>query len=165
MKRINLPNHSYLVYKLRTINDISIKKYRKSISMKFYNFFINLIIAFGSNDIRSKIPLTTHFSHNGVGVIISPGVKLGEYCVIGQNTTLGEKNNGTPNIGNGVIIHAQSIILGDITIGEFSVIGAGSVVLDNVPSYSLVFGSPAKVRKKLTEEEYADYRFGKEIGG
>ena len=165
MKKISLPCHSHLVYKLRSINNISKEKYHRNIGLKLYNLMINIIISFGSNDIRSTIPLSTHFSHNGVGVIISPGVKIGEYCVIGQNVTLGEKNNGTPSINDFVIIHAHSIIMGNINIGEFSVIGAGSVVIDDVPPMSLVVGNPARVIRKINDEEYLDYRMGKEVGG
>jgi len=165
MKRFNLSSKNKLVYKLRTINDISKKQYNRSMGLKFYNFFINILVSLGCNDIRTTIPLTTHFSHNGVGVIISPDVHLGEHCIIGQNVTLGERKGGVPTLGDGVIIHAHSIILGNIQIGDFSVIGAGSVVLEDIPKWSIAKGNPAKVVRTLDAEKYCDYRFGKEIKG
>jgi serine O-acetyltransferase len=47
-----------------------------------------------------------------------------------------------------VIIYCQSTIIGDITIGENSIIGSNSVVLDNVPEDSTAVGIPAKIIRK-----------------
>lgn len=53
---------------------------------------------------------------------------------------------GTTLIKKGSSIGAGSIILPDVTIGEFAMIGAGSVVSKNVPDHTLVFGVPAKIK-------------------
>ncbi|MFX1409877.1 MAG: acyltransferase [Promethearchaeota archaeon] len=50
-------------------------------------------------------------------------------------------------------IGAYSVILPGVTIGEGSIIGASSVVTDDIPPYSIAFGSPAKVMRELTEYE------------
>lgn len=51
-----------------------------------------------------------------------------------------------PQIGNGVELGANVIILGDITIGHNVTVGAGSVVLDAVPDNALVVGEKARVK-------------------
>lgn len=60
----------------------------------------------------------------------------------------------TINIGNDVWIGLNSIIMDGVSIGDGSVIGAGSIVTKNVPSYAIVAGTPAKIIK---------YRFNKDI--
>jgi len=56
---------------------------------------------------------------------------------------------GRIHIKNDVWLGAGSIIMPNVTIGEYSIIGAGSVVLKDVPSYTVVAGVPARVVKKL----------------
>lgn len=56
-----------------------------------------------------------------------------------------------PIIKKGAKIGAGSVLLPDITIGECSLIGAGSVVVDNIPSGVVAFGNPAKVIKKISD--------------
>ena len=50
-------------------------------------------------------------------------------------------------------IGAFSVILPGVTIGKGSIIGAGSVVSDDVPPYSIAYGSPAKVVRQFIESE------------
>lgn len=54
-------------------------------------------------------------------------------------------------VGKGASIGANSTILPGVTIGEFALIGAGSVVTKEIPAYSLAFGSPAKVMGEVDE--------------
>ena len=53
------------------------------------------------------------------------------------------------HIKEGAWIGSGSIILGNVTIGKFSVVGAGSVVTKDVPDYTIVAGNPAKKIKKI----------------
>lgn len=53
-----------------------------------------------------------------------------------------------PQIGNGVLISAGAVLLGDITIGDNVIIGANAVVLCDVPANSYAVGVPAKVLKR-----------------
>ena len=80
-----------------------------------------------------------------IGIVIGDKVKIGRKCTIFQNVTLGKKNGCYPTIGNGVTIFAGSVIVGDITIGDNSVIGANSFVDKDVPENSCVAGVPARV--------------------
>jgi len=87
-----------------------------------------------------------------VGIVIGLNVNIGYDCIIYQNVTIGTKdtanykNGKYPKIGNNVIIYPNSVIIGDIEIGDNAVIGAGSIVLKNVPSGKVVFGNPAKLK-------------------
>ena len=58
-----------------------------------------------------------------------------------------------PTIKKGAKIGVNVTLLPHITIGEYSLIGAGSVVTKDIPPYSLAYGSPARVVKKVTEIE------------
>ena len=112
-----------------------------------------------------NIPNSTRFTHKGLGVVIGRNVKLGENVLIYQNVTIGgiEKhftnpefskydNDIQPIIEDNVIIMTGAAILGNITLGHDSIIGAGSIVVDDVPPYSLVVGIPGRVIKKLNKE-------------
>lgn len=85
--------------------------------------------------------------NHGVGSVIGARCKIGKNCTIHQNCTLGDRNGGRPTIGNNVMIYAGSMILGNITIGDGSIIGANSIVLDDCPPNSILIGTPAKIVK------------------
>ncbi|WP_223115317.1 serine acetyltransferase [Hanstruepera ponticola] len=66
--------------------------------------------------------------------------------------TIGNKRNDNsliPSIGHDVTVGAQVVIIGNITIGNNVIIGAGSVVVKDVPSNCVIAGNPAKIIKKL----------------
>jgi serine O-acetyltransferase len=114
-----------------------------------------------NGDIASgcMIPRSTVFCHKGLGVVIAKGTKLGENCMIYQHVTLGGrasemkgypvKNRGSPVIGNNVTIYNHASVLGGITVGDNCVVGAYSLVLDDVPANSVVYGIPARVVRSL----------------
>lgn len=64
----------------------------------------------------------------------------------------GDDNTQLPTIGNNVTVGAQVVIIGNITIGDQVIIGAGSVVVKDIPSYSVVAGNPAKVIKTILND-------------
>ncbi|AXK38697.1 serine O-acetyltransferase [Crenobacter cavernae] len=92
----------------------------------------------------------------GEGIMLDhgTGVVVGETAVIGDNVSLlqGVTLGGTgkvhgdrhPKIGNGVLIGANASILGNIEVGDGAKIGAGSVVLEDVPPHTTVVGVPAR---------------------
>ncbi len=93
----------------------------------------------------------------GCGIMIdhATGVVIGETAVVGDDVSmlhavsLGGSGNGKgdrhPKIGRGVLISAGAKILGNIEIGDYAKIGAGSVVLEAVPPHSTAVGVPAVV--------------------
>lgn len=86
---------------------------------------------------------------HGTGVVIGETAVLGNDISILHGVTLGgsgkESGDRHPKIGNGVMIGANASILGNIRIGENAKIGAGSVVVKDVPPCSTAVGVPAKV--------------------
>ena len=72
---------------------------------------------------------------------------IGDNCIIYQNVTIGlnEKSEKGPLIKNNVRICASAMILGNIRIGDNSIIGAGALVLKDVPDNCTVVGNPAYI--------------------
>ncbi|MDA3128894.1 serine O-acetyltransferase [Aliibacillus thermotolerans] len=89
------------------------------------------------------------FIDHGMGVVIGETCEIGDNVTIYQGVTLGgtgkEKGKRHPTIEDNVLIASGAKILGSMTIGENSRIGAGSVVLKEVPKNSTVVGIPGKV--------------------
>ena len=79
-----------------------------------------------------------------VGIIIGKNVRIGNDVKIYQNVTIGGMDGNYPSIGNGVTIYAGSNIIGNVTIGDNAVIGAGSVVVKDIPSQAVAVGNPAR---------------------
>ena len=92
------------------------------------------------------------FIDHGNGVIIGETTIIGDNVTLYQGVTLGgtgkEHGKRHPTIGNNVMISAGAKVLGSFTIGDNSKIGAGSVVLDEVPPNSTVVGVPGRVVKR-----------------
>ena len=89
------------------------------------------------------------FIDHGMGVVIGETAIVGDYCLIYQGVTLGGtgKQSGKrhPTLANNVVVGAGAKVLGNIQIGENVRIGAGSVVLRDVPSDCTVVGIPGRV--------------------
>jgi serine O-acetyltransferase len=89
------------------------------------------------------------FIDHGMGVVIGETCEIGDNVTIFQGVTLGgtgkEKGKRHPTIEDNALIASGAKVLGAITIGKNSKIGAGSVVLQNVPQNSTVVGIPGRV--------------------
>lgn len=92
------------------------------------------------------------FIDHGHGVVIGETAILGDNVTLYQGVTLGgtgkEHGKRHPTIGNNVMISAGAKVLGSFTVGDNSKIGAGSVVLHEVPPNSTVVGVPGRVVKR-----------------
>lgn len=92
------------------------------------------------------------------------GIVIGETAIIGNNVTifhgvtLGSRHLHSgkrhPTIGNDVLIGSGAKILGNIKIGDHAKIGAGSIVIKNVPEYAIVVASTAKEIQENCIEYY-----------
>jgi serine O-acetyltransferase len=89
------------------------------------------------------------FIDHGMGVVVGETSTIGDDVTLYQGVTLGgtgkEHGKRHPTIGNGVVIGAGAKVLGNILVGDNSRVGAGSVVLRNVPDNSTVVGVPAHI--------------------
>ena len=89
------------------------------------------------------------FIDHGMGIVIGETTIIGDNVSIYQGVTLGgtkwEKKKRHPTINDNVIIGAGAKVLGPISVGKNSKIGANSVVTRNVPSNTTVIGIPARV--------------------
>lgn len=96
----------------------------------------------------------------GNNVFIAPNVGI---YTAGHPLDMGQRTQGLEyaypiNIGNNVWIGAHTAILPGVTIGDNSVIGAGSIVTKNIPADSLAVGNPCKVIRAITEEDRNKYK-------
>lgn len=90
------------------------------------------------------------------------GIVIGETAVIGDNVsmlhhvTLGGSGTGTgtrhPTVGNGALLGAGVSVLGPVVVGHCSKVGAGSVVVTDIPSHCVAVGVPARVVKRLSDD-------------
>ncbi|MDX8389414.1 MAG: serine O-acetyltransferase [Mariprofundaceae bacterium] len=89
------------------------------------------------------------FIDHGMGVVIGETTDIGDDVTLYHGVTLGgttwKKEKRHPTLENGVVIGAGAKILGAITIGEQSRVGANSVLLKSVPAHSTVIGIPGTV--------------------
>ncbi len=92
------------------------------------------------------------FIDHGMGVVIGETAIVGDNVLLYQGVTLGgtglEKGKRHPTIGNNVVIGTGANVLGNITIGDNSYIGANAVVIKDVPPNSTVVGVPGRITKQ-----------------
>lgn len=89
-------------------------------------------------------PVLPHGLH---GVYISRYATVGAGCRIYQNVTIGEVNGHAPVVGEGCLIGAGAVLVGDIRIGDGVKIGAGAVVFQDIPAGCTVVAQPPRILK------------------
>jgi serine O-acetyltransferase len=89
------------------------------------------------------------FIDHGMGLVIGETAVIGDDCQLMQDVTLGgtstRREKRHPTLASHVTVGAGAKLIGAITVGDYARIGAGSVVVTNVPPYSTVVGVPGKV--------------------
>ncbi len=151
-----LVKHTYDGYK-------AIKAYR--IAHNFYLKGYKTLARIISQRSKRKTGIEIHpgatigkglFIDHGVGIVIGETTEIGDSCTLFQGVTLGGTGKDTgkrhPTIQNNVMISAGAKVLGPLTIGECSKIGAGSVVLKSVPPHCTVVGIPGRIVKQHGEK-------------
>lgn len=96
----------------------------------------------GPDTVFQDIPTLPHGLH---GIFISRYAVIGKNCWIYQNVTIGEVNRKAPVIGDGCIIGAGAVIVGDIRIGSNVKIGAGAVVSTDIAEGCTVVAQPPRI--------------------
>jgi serine O-acetyltransferase len=94
------------------------------------------------------------FIDHGTGVTIGAGVVIGDDGSMLQEVTVGrspEGEAGAPRIGRGVLLSAGAMVLGNVEVGDFAKIGAGSLVLASVPAGTTAVGVPARLVSRVPD--------------
>jgi serine O-acetyltransferase len=85
---------------------------------------------------------------HGVGIVINADAVLGTNVTIMQGVTIGGTQRGIPIIEDDVIVCANATVMGRVRLGRGAVVGAGAVVVKDVPEASNVVGNPAQVLER-----------------
>ncbi|MDE7181701.1 MAG: serine O-acetyltransferase [Clostridia bacterium] len=124
----------------------------------FYRVHLKLLARIISQRAKFKTGIEIHpaakiasgvFIDHGSGVVIGETAEVGEGTVLYQGATLGgtgkESGKRHPTVGRNCVISAGAKVLGNIKIGDCAKIGAGAVVLCDVPAYATAVGVPARI--------------------
>ena len=130
------------------------------VSHWLWNHSLKLLARMNSNLARFITGIEIHpgatfgkrvFIDHGMGVVVGETAIVGDDVLIYQGVILGgtstEKTKRHPTIEDGVIIGAGAKVMGNITIGKYSKIGTGAVVLKDVPAESTCVGVPGRIVK------------------
>lgn len=144
--------YTYLYRKIRSTEFFFLKN--------LYRILLRLSSILWHYQISEKVEIGEGFYINHFGaIVINPSAKLGKNINIHQGVTIGQtnrgKNKGVPIIGNEVWIGINSVIVGNIKIGNNVLIAPNSYVNFDVPDNSIVLGNPGKIIPKL--EATKDY--------
>jgi serine O-acetyltransferase len=105
------------------------------------------------------------FIDHGMGVVIGETAEIGDDVLMYQGVVLGgtslEKKKRHPTLGSNVVVGTGAIVLGAISIGDEAMIGAGSVVIHDVPPGATVVGVPARIGMGFSVKEIHDLEHGK----
>lgn len=115
------------------------------------NRFLFSVWVPGSAKIGKRLTL----GYWGLGIVIHSKAVIGDDVWISQNVTIGrrEGEEGVPVIADGVFIGPNSVVVGEIVLGEACVVGACSFVNCDVPDRAIVAGSPARIIRYLEKGE------------
>ncbi len=105
------------------------------------------------------------FIDHGMGVVIGETTEIGDDVLLYKGVVLGgtslKKEKRHPTIGNGVVIGTNAIVLGPIRIGDGARVGAGSVVVKDVPAGATVVGVPGRIGLGFSREDIKNLEHGK----
>ena len=139
---------------LKSVRDYQRIAAQKDPLSKIRKGLIALRHGFWSIATAADIPLKCAFIEGGLmiphptGVVIHPDAVIGPNCLLMQQVTLGVTHRpGAPKLGGHVDIGAGARVLGAITVGDHTRIGANAVVVKDLPDRVLAVGVPAEIVK------------------
>ena len=98
------------------------------------------------------------FAHFGT-IIINYGTHIGRNCTIYQGVTIGSmRGQGVPAIGDNCVLFSGAKVIGKVTIGNNVAVGAGAIVIKDIPDGCVAGGNPAKVLSHKGEEIVKRYQ-------
>src|SRR5712691_2749087 len=101
---------------------------------------------------RCRIGKGLRLPHGANGIILHGNAVIGDSVTLFHQVTLGmrdlEEPEAAPHIGSSVVIGAGAKILGRVTVGQHSSVGANAVVIRDVPGHSTAVGVPARITSK-----------------
>jgi len=143
LKRLHLEGHKGLVIVGKG------KIYADNLSISTFHYPVGIYSGIGS-----ELTLGNVFLNQGVGITCFSKIKISDETMIGEMTDIMDTDwhgiDGKPPkvkpvlIGKHVWIGLKCIILKGVTIGDYSIVGAGSVVTHSIPPNTIVAGNPAK---------------------
>ena len=133
---------------MRTFKELLYVAYIELWKMPIYRYTTSKTMRHISKATLRKVT----FTHNGIGCVIGERVKFGNNVTVYQHTTIGSTKKDEvayPTIEDDVTIYSHCCIIGDITIGKGSVIGAYTFVNKDIPPNSVVYSKKKLCIKKL----------------
>ena len=144
------------------------------ISHYLWNHSLKLLARMNSNLARFLTGIEIHpgaqfgkrvFIDHGMGIVVGETAIVGDDVLIYQGVVLGgtttQKTKRHPTIEKGVVIGAGAKVMGNITIGEYSKIGTGAVVLKDVPPESTCVGVPGRIVRCKNMDHVVDLEHNK----
>ncbi len=146
---INLTNFTFLMVRCEAFRNLLYYRLSKSVVVRIYRIFYKPLssLYFMTPQIGGGL-----FIQHGFATIIA-AKSIGENCWINQQVTIGYSSlTDAPTIEDNVTINAGAKVIGNVTVGENSIIGAGAVVVKDVPANCTVVGSEAYIVRQNGEK-------------
>lgn len=107
-------------------------------------------------EMPEKLGKNVVFPYSAMGVLLVRGITIGDDSVVGPKVSIVRKfpYKNVPKIGSRVWISVNSTIVGPISIGSNVIVAPNSLVISDVPDYSIVAGNPAKIIGDVRNLDY-----------